>query len=342
MNIENSSSTAEKPETTPTPESPPAGRTLREELSALLETENSDTPTESVADVATDVQVETESTETPTLAALDAPSNFSAEQRETFSKLPREAQEIILARHKDMQEDYTRKTTELANARKSVDEINAVLEPYKQEMELAGVKPNDVIQRLLAAQRYLQSDPVNGVKWLAQQFNVDLKAFAPKEEEAYVDPTVKALRDELNQLKASLQQREAAAQNQTVSEAQKMITAFAEAKNEDGTAKHPHYESLKSVMAPIVATGKTLEEAYDIARYTIPSEIERLKAEVAKSAQAEAVRKAEEARKNKVKEVKGAAQVIRSRGTAVDDGAKAMSLRQELEKNLRELSQGRI
>lgn len=308
----------------------------------MLETENSDTPTESVADVATDVQVETESPETPIVTTLEPPTNFSAEQRETFGKLPREAQEIILARHKDMQEDYTRKTTELANARKPVDEINAILEPYKQEMELAGVKPHDVLQRLLAAQRYLQSDPVNGVKWLAQQFNVDLSSFAPKPDEAYVDPTVKALRDELNQLKASLQQREATAQNQNVSAAQKMISEFAEAKNDDGTAKHPHYESLKSVMAPIVATGKTLEEAYDIARYTIPAEIERLKAEVAKSAQAEAVRKAEEARKTKAKEVKGAAQVIRSRGTAVDDAAKTISLRQELEKNLRELAQGRI
>lgn len=274
---------------------------------------------------------------------MEAPSHWSAERRETFTKLPREAQEILLARHKEMEEDYTRKTTDLANQRKSLDEINAVLEPYKQEMELAGVKPNEVIQRLMAAQKFLQTHPVEGIKWLSQQFNVDLSSLVPKPDEAYVDPTVKALRDELNQLKQSLQQREATAQNQNVAEAQRVIRDFAEARNEDGTAKYPHYESLKGLMAPLVAQGKSLEQAYDIVKYTIPDELERVKSEVAKAAQAEAVRKAEEARKSKAKEVKQATQVIRSRGVETEDSGKpGETWRAELEKNLRAVTQGRI
>ena len=314
---------------------------MREELAAALEL-NRDTPPEPVANEAPIVDEGTEAvTETPTLEALESPSNFSAEQRETFGKLPREAQEIVLARHRDMLEDYTRKTTELANQRKPVDEINAILEPYKQEMELQGVKPAEVVQRLLAAQRFLQADPSKALPWLAQQFNVDLKSLVPQDE-AYVDPTVKALRDELNQLKASLQQREATTQQGQVAEAQKIIKEFAEAKTDKGEPKHPHYERLKSVMAPYVAQGKTLDEAYEISSYTLPEVRERIASEAAKAAQAEAVKKAEEDRKKKAKEAQGATQIIRSRGTAAETEGKKLTLREELARNFRDLTEGRI
>lgn len=317
---------------------------MREELQAvaaeLLNT--SDVPQETVANVPADVQAEAETaTETPVVETLEAPQHWPAPQREAFAKAPKDVQEWILNTRKEFEAEITRKNTELSNQRKPVDEINAIFEPYRQEMELAGVKPADAVQRLLAAQRFLQSDPSKAIPWLAQQFNVDLRTLLPKEDE-FTDPTVKALRDELNQLKATLQQREATSHQSQVSEAQKIIREFAEAKNQDGTPKYPHYERLKSVMAPYVAQNKTLEEAYEIASYTLPEVRERIASEAAKAAQAEAVKKAEEERKKKAKEVQGTAQIIRSRGTAAEDSGTKLTLRQELAKNFRDITQGRI
>ena len=315
----------------------------REDIAAALKLDISDTPKEPVADVTTDETVEAEpDKETPAPEVLEPPTHWPADQRETFVSLPRVTQEWLLNRDKEMSETYTRKTTDLANQRKEVDEFNNVLEPYKQRMELAGIRPSQAIQQLLAAQRFLETNPTDALKWLAQQYQVDLSGFAPKEEESYVDPTVKALKDELNQIKSQLQFREQAQRQQSTQEVQQTIKTFAETKAEDGSLKYPHFERVKAQMAPMVAEGKTLEQAYADAIYVLPEVRERLAAENAKAAQAEATKKAEEARRQKAKEVKGATQVIRSRGTAVEDAGKNQSLRQELAANLAAQQSGRI
>lgn len=95
-------------------------------------------------------------------------------------------------------------------------------------------------------------------------------------------------------------------------------------------------------MGPLVAQGKTMVEAYNETQYILPEVRERLQSENAKAAQSEALKKAEEARKAKAKDVRGNNQVIRSRGTASEDGGKPGTLRQELAKNLADLQSGRI
>ena len=348
MSTENSSSMAEKPETIPSPNETPdttvSEPSLREQLAAALKMDISDSPnSETVADVPADVQAETETVaETPADPAPEPPATWPADEKARFAQLPRETQDYLLLREKEREADYTRKTMEAAEARKSADELTRTLDPYKQQMELAGISPAQAIQRLLAAQRFLETNPQDAIKWLAQSFNVDLGSFAPKEEEAYTDPALKAMRDEVNQLKAQLNQRQQVEQQQSVSEVQKQINEFQGAKNEDGSLKYPHFEKLRTVMGPLVAQGKTMVEAYNETQYILPEVRERLQSENAKAAQSEALKKAEEARKAKAKDVRGNNQVIRSRGTASEDGGKPGTLRQELAKNLADLQSGRI
>ncbi len=328
-------------ETTTGESNPSSELSLRDELAAALK-DFSDTPEEPVATEATAESVAPETVvETPAPVAQEAPQHWPSEKREMFSKLPPEAQTFILERHKEMESDYTRKTTELAEQRKPVEEFSKLFEPYKQQLELAGRTPAQVTQQLLAAQRMLETNPVEGLKWLAQSYKVDLSTLIPKQEDEYTDPTVLALKQELNQLKSQLQQREQAVQSQNAAEVQRVITEFQSAKHADGTPKYPAFEQLKPLMGPLVAQGKTLEEAYELTSYTLPEVRERIASEAAKAAQAEALKKAEEDRKAKAKEAKTASQVIRSRGNAVEESNVKNTLRQELAKNLRE-SSGRI
>ena len=326
-------------ETTTESEIAPSEMSLRDTLAAALN-EHSDTPEEPVAtEAATDQAAPETVAEVPAVQA-QAPAHWPSEKREMFSKLPPEAQTFILDRHKEMESDYTRKTTELAEQRKPVEEFGKLFEPYKQKMELAGMTPAQVTRQLLAAQNVLEQNPIEGIKWLAQSYKVDLSTLLPKEDE-FSDPKVSALERELNQLKAQLQSRETEVQRQNAAEVQKVITDFASTKNADGTSKYPHFESLKSLMGPMVAQGKTMEDAYSLAEYTLPEVRERIASEAAKAAQAEALKKAEDDRKAKAKDARTAGNVIRSRGTAVEDSTGKTSLRQELAKNLRE-SGGRI
>ena len=346
MSTDPSLNTAESPETTngqsETQATTPSEKSLREELAAALDLhESSDTPEGSVATEATTEQVAAEPAKETPATAQEAPQHWPAEKRETFAKLPREAQDLVLERHKEMEADYTRKTMELAEQRKPLDEFTKLFEPAKQRLELAGLTPAQVTRQLLAAQSLIETNPVEGLKWLAQSYKVDLSTLVPKEDE-YVDPAYKALRDELNQLKSQLSQREQAVQRQNAEAVQKTITDFSSSKNADGTAKYPHFDSLRNLMGPIVADGKTLEQAYELASYTLPEVRERIASEAAKAAQVEALKKAEEERKQKAKDVKGATQVIRSRGTASEQPTGDLTLRQELAKNLRSLQSGRI
>jgi len=348
MSTDNSLSTVENPETTPSPAETPdtsvSERSLREELAAALNLDTGDTPTESVADVTADAQAETETVaETPVVETQEPPAYWPADEKARFAQLAPETQKFLLSRVKEQEADYTRKTQEVAEQRRAAEEITKVFEPYKQDLELSGMTPSQITKQLLAAHKFLVNDPVNALKWLAQSYKVQPETLVPpKEEEAYIDPTVKALRDELNQVKAQLQYRAQTEQQQSSNEVLNTIKAFQESKNEDGTPKYPHFEQVRDVMGPLVAKGKTLEQAYEIASYTLPETIERIKDEVSKTAIADAAKKAEEARKLKAKEVKGATQVIRSRGTAAEESAKPGSLRQELAKNLAALSSGRI
>lgn len=345
MSQDNSLNTAANPETTTgpseTPDTTPSERNLRAEIAAALNLD--DTPEEPVATEATTETVAAETpAETQVAPTHEAPATWPAEKRELFAKLEPEMQAFVLTRESEREADYTRKTQELADQRKAAEEITSVLEPYKQSLELAGVSPGQAIQRLFAAQRLLETRPLDGLKWLAQQYQVDLSGLSSKEDEAYVDPALKGLRDEVTQLKSQLTQRQQQEQQQNVSAVQKQITDFKDSKNEDGTPKYPHFDKIKAVMAPLVNEGKTLAEAYEVARYTLPEEVARIRDEVAKTAQAEALKKAEEARKAKAKEAKVTTPVIRSRNAGVEDEGKAGSLRQELVKNLASQKSGRI
>ena len=347
MSTENSSSTVEKQETThsQSDETTSASElSLRDQLAAELDKSLDDTPEGPVVDVATDAQVEAVTeTETPAPEVLEPPARWSAADREKFAKLSREAQEIVLERHREMEADYTRKTMELAEQRKPLDEFAKIFEPYKQQLELAGRTPAQVTQQLLAAQKFLETNPLEGLKWLAQSYNIDLNNLVqPKADETYTDPELKSLRDELNQLKQE-RQRESQMQKQAEAQAiQKQINDFKDSKDANGQPKYPHFDRVRSLMGPLVAEGKTLEQAYELASYTLPEVRERIASEAAKAAQAEAFKKAEEARKAKAKEVRGATQVIRSRGPTDTDTKETGTLRQELERALKEVQTGRI
>lgn len=346
MSTENFSSTAEKPETTRSQSEETTSKSeqsLRDQLAAELEKSFADTPQEPVPTETVSETTEPEPVAEPTVAETqEAPAHWPAEQREAFAKLPKEAQDFVLSRHKEMEADYTRKTTELADQRKSYEELIKVFEPYQQQLALAGKTPAQAAQQLLAAQKVLDTNPLEGLKWLAQSYGVDITSLIPKQDEVYTDPELKKLRDEINQLKSE-RQREAQMQQQAQAQAiQKQIDDFRSAKDANGQPKYPYFDKVRSLMGPLVAEGKTLDEAYDNVVYTLPEVRERIASEAAKAAKAEALKQAEEDRKKKAKAVNGSAPVIRSRGPTDTDTQKTGSLRQELEKAFKESQSGRI
>ncbi len=244
--------------------------------------------------------------------AIEAPQHWSEQDRATFAQLPRSGQDFILRRHKEMEADYTRKTTEISDVRKA-------LEPYREQLALAGITEGQAVSRLLAAQRTLEQDPETGFRWLADSFirgpdqaKKIIATIAAKHgisiddittEDDDLDPEVRTLRAELAELRQSIQQREQASQQTQAQSAAQQIAQFAAETAENGDLLRPHFDTVKPAMAALLSAGKanSLEDAYDMAVWAEPSirsslvEAERV---AARKAAADAARsKATNARK---------------------------------------------
>ena len=201
-----------------------------------------------------------DSKETP----LEAPKNWSEEVRSKFKDLPRDAQEYMLKRDKEMTADYTRKTQEVAEQRKSFESLDKVIAPMRQQIAASGVGEAEYISRLLNADMALRNNPKMAIKQLAQGYGIDLSSIEETVDWNDTDPQIAQLKQqnqailaELNQFK---QQNLQSARQQT--EAQ--INGFANTKDDKGNLKYPHFDKLRVKMGNLIDAGeaKGLEDAY--------------------------------------------------------------------------------
>jgi hypothetical protein len=201
-----------------------------------------------------------DSKETP----LKAPKNWSEEVRSKFTELPREAQEYMLKRDKEMTADYTRKTQEVAEQRKSFESLDKVIAPMRQQISASGISEAEYISRLLNADMALRNNPKMAIKQLAQGYGIDLSSYDSDSVELETESQISQLKQqnqailaELNQFK---QQNLQSARQQT----ENQITNFAEAKDDNGNLKYPHFTKVRVKMGNLIDAGeaKGLEDAY--------------------------------------------------------------------------------
>ena len=201
-----------------------------------------------------------DSQETP----LEAPKNWSEDVKGTFKDLPREAQEYMLKRDKEMTADYTRKTQEVAQQRKSYESLDKVIAPVRQQIQASGIGESEYISRLLSADMALRNNPKVALKQLAQGYGIDLSSINQTEDWNDSDPQITQLQQqnqailaELNQFK---QQNLQSARQQT----ENQISTFAQSTDAKGNLKYPHFEQLRVKMGNLIDAGeaKGLEDAY--------------------------------------------------------------------------------
>ena len=207
---------------------------------------------------------ETEGSEASQEPPLEAPRNWSEDVRSKFNNLPRDAQEYMLKRDKEMTADYTRKTQEVAEQRKSYESLDKVIAPMRQHINASGVGEAEYISRLLNADMALRNNPKMALKQLAQGYGIDLSSIEETVDWNDTDPQIAQLKQqnqailaELNQFK---QQNLQSARQQT--EAQ--INGFANTKDDKGNLKYPHFDKLRVKMGNLIDAGeaKGLEDAY--------------------------------------------------------------------------------
>jgi hypothetical protein len=237
--------------------------------------------------------------------ALDAPAHFTAEQKASFAKLARDGQETVLSVEKAREAEYTRRSQEVAEYRRTADPFVEAISPHldylKQVAPQIGNTPAGMISAVIATERQLRmgspQERYQAFAQLAQAYGVNVQALAQgqvpvqqQQPQQLADPRIDTMSRELAELRA-FREREGA---------DRQIASFHAEKDESGQPLYPYFEKVKHVMASIIQSGQAdnLQDAYKMATAPIQDVIDRELAsrnDAAEKARLEAVEKAKKA-----------------------------------------------
>lgn len=235
--------------------------------------------------------------------AIEAPSHWSLSDKETFAKAPPELQQWLLERHKSMEGDYTRKSQEVADIKKTWAPVQELFAPHMDTLRAQGQTPASVINHWASIDASLRQNPQQTLEWLAKQYNV---SFGEPIDETFIDPHVQSLQQEIQQLKQSVLQRQQVESQQRLTTVQQELQSFSEQKTEAGELAHPYFEDVVEDMVTLAkaeqASGRTpkVGDLYEKAVWANPIVREKMLAAqhqaAAKKAELEARAKAAKAK----------------------------------------------
>lgn len=263
----------------------------------------------------------------PAPQPLDAPARWPADKKALFGQWPRDVQEAVLERIKDQEADYTRKTQEAADLRRSAEPILNAVKPFEQYLTqiqpMVRQTPAEMIGSLLGVEYQLRTgDPnqkVQALHQIAQSYGIDLASIARGEMPPAPDPAYHQLRQSFGNLDQKISQIETWFQQEQDRQTHREIEAFRTAQDSSGRPSHPHFDRVRGVMGQLLRDDQTLtlDAAYQKAVEPINAAI----ADELKNREAEA----EKQRLASLEKAKKAAPV-RSSGTAPNGSAKARDL----------------
>jgi len=279
--------------------------TLKESTAASEPDPSTETPVaEPTPDPQSEVAKSAEAVVEESKDALQPLEKWPDEVKSLFSSLDAKAQQFLLDRERDVESHLTKRSQELSETQKRYQRLDDVLKPYDEVARRQGVDITPHIAQALQHYMAYQRDPASTLKQLIQASQLSPEQLFGQEDNA--DPAIRALRTDLGQTKAELAQLKQGQSQQSESQLTQQIQAFKDAKNEKGEPQNPHFERVRHLMAPLVAEGRSMQEAYNEVVWAVPEHREAVaKAEREKS-EKEAKAKAERERVAKVKNAKRA------------------------------------
>lgn len=258
---------------------------------------------------------------------FDPPEHWPAADKERIKTLPAEHRKWLAEKRKDIERNAETKLQEAGRIRKEVEhyqEFDRVLAPVREGLAMAGIRPAQFVERMIAIGMRYERDPEGTIRYLAQQKGLDLGALANSDATGYVDPQIQATQAELQALRGQVQQLGGFLQNtqhqQALSGLQQTWEAFAQA-NEAGEPKYPGADRLLHRITDEIARmppekrqstprADLLVEAYEAVKWTDP-EVRRLIRE-------KESRQSEERRKAEVEKARAAS--VNTRATPLTSG----------------------
>ena len=201
---------------------------------------------------------------------IQAPVSWSAAAKAEFSKLPIAVQEAVAKREMEVSNGFKQYGEKV----KAFEAIQKTLEPIMPKLQMQGMNGAQYVERLMAAERALETNPEAAFKWLAQSYGFDLSKLTgqPAAEQPYVDPDIQALKQELAELRSQQSQWLQANQAAVANEVAQEVERFKSETNPDGSLKHEFFEQVRPILAQMNQAGevKDLKSAYEEACWRHP------------------------------------------------------------------------
>lgn len=221
------------------------------------------------------------------------PKTWKPEAAAEWEKIPPVVQQEILRRESDI----FRGIEQYKVAANFGTTVNQIISPYAESIRSRGGDALQHVQQLLEADKVLSSaDNEQKVQYfleIAKQYGVNFTA----DEVSFESETVKALRNELNEVKSHMTSQQQLVESERRTKVLSEITAF------ESDPANEHFQLVGNDMAVLLQSGaaKDLRDAYDKAVWANPvtraKEIEKQQKEVEARIKAETLKQVEKAKK---------------------------------------------
>lgn len=231
--------------------------------------------------------------ETPTAPTTHAaPQSWKKEMHEKFSTLPPDVQEYIEQREVQMR-DGLEKDRGDANLGRTMRDV---MTPYREMLQKQGVDEPRAVQYLLSAHYKLsngsEADKSAYFSTLASQYGINLTGV---QQAAPIDPTIKALQDELNGIKTHLNNGQQAALTEAKQRVSRDVETFA------SQPEHQYFDEVSDEIVAFLHQGLELKDAYEKAVWANPvtraKEVARIQQDAEKTLREKTQQEVEAARK---------------------------------------------
>jgi len=198
-----------------------------------------------------------------------APASWSKEQHDNWSKIPKEAQEYVELREKQMLDGIE----QYKQGYQQAVEMQRIIEPFRGSLQKHGVSETQAIQNLFGHHIALTEGSTESrqAAFVALGQNLGL---IPQEGQTQADPRTQELQQRLERIERQEQQRIQQAQQQSYSKIEQEVNAFA------SDPKNEYFDEVADDVVMLLKSGIDLQSAYEKAVWANP--ITRAK-ELAKS-----------------------------------------------------------
>lgn len=250
-----------------------------------------ETPAEETPDQGSEPKVEPET-------SLSPPDRWSAEWKTQFTTLPREAQQLLLDRESEYAKGFDQKSQEAATLKRQLEPIEQILSQRRQQFAMQGMNEVQGLTQLFTLSDFAANDPAGFIKMFAQGRGIDLASLTKPGEQPIVPPELNPVMQKVTNLEQYILNQQQQQVNSVIESFSKDHPYFNECSNEV-TALIPAIKAEN----PGISQSEILQKAYDRATWANP--VVRQKLLDAEKANAEAARKADEAKR--IAEAKAAA-----------------------------------